>query len=441
MANLYVWFFSEIERRKFVMELLELAPIEPTNKSKEALEIAESLQQSLDAAIWRLESGKTKSPWYQLHRIFYNGRVPESNYRVFPWDKEAVFEKGFKSVYTQKSYFFRPGFWLVLKFRATKAAREKLDWVLKQIPESRLGTNVPVPLSVISKWKLEWVDSALAEVTTPFSAIEGKFPEKCLEYLKDVKTDAPELYEGDNVYLWEKLAFTFEALGDMEKAEHCLRSQAEFQPGCADAFLNLGNFFHQRGMNQKAIAAYQEGLQADPQDEFIYSNLGSLYNEEGRRNPALKMINQAILENPRRGLNFKLKGDIHLERQEYEAAISSYRHAVKLFDKKPDWVDMQIDTLGLLAGVHKILGDYESALEALGEAKCYDWYNVEIICDIAQTYWNLNQEVRAKAWAETALSLDPDCRMAFRLLADYYEKNGDAGKAKWYRKKAGSIRK
>jgi len=209
MANLYVWFGSNIERREFVMELLEIETVKPANKSKKARKMAESLQQSLDLAIWRFESGKTKSPWYQMHRLFYNGIVPKGNHRINPWDKEAVFEKGFKSVYTQKSYWYRPGFWLVLKFRENKAGREKEDWVRSHIPESRIGFNVPIPETVTAKWKLEWVNDALSEVDW-FSGSKGRHPGKCLEYLNDVKAQAPELFSiDDNVYLWEKLAFTF----------------------------------------------------------------------------------------------------------------------------------------------------------------------------------------------------------------------------------------
>jgi len=392
------------------------------------------LKEDLNLAIWKFEAGKTKSPWYQLHRTFYYGRVPDSDHSILPWSKEAVFEKGFRSIYAQESYYFRPGFWLVLKFRETKAAGEKYRWVLKQIPESRMNTNVPVPPSVMLKWKLLWVEKALSEVTF-LTGLEGKYPGKCLEYLNDIKASEPELFKkGDNVYLWERLAFAFEARGRLQDAEYCLRTQAEFQPGCADAFLNLGNFFHQRGMIQKAVAAYEEGLQENPNDEFIFSNLSSLYIEEGKKNPALKMINQAILENPTRGLNFKLKGDIHLERQEYEAAISRYSHAIKLFDG--DWKNMKIETYGLLAGIHKILGNYNAALAVLQEALSFDENNVQILVDIAQTCWSINLEEEAKDYAETALWLDPDNRLAFRVLAGYYEKQGDLAKAKWYRKKA-----
>lgn len=93
MANLYVWFGNETERREFVMELLELKPAAPTGRSRKATKVADSLQQSLDSAILEFESGRTKSPWYQLHRIFYNGRVPQVSHRISPWAKEAVFEK------------------------------------------------------------------------------------------------------------------------------------------------------------------------------------------------------------------------------------------------------------------------------------------------------------------------------------------------------------
>ncbi len=394
MANLYLWFPNQKNRREFVLELLEIDVIKRRSKSKEANNEAKRLQEDLDNAISRLEAGRTKSPWYQLHRTFFDGRVPDADGSMLPWSAKAVFEKGFRRIYTQKSYWFRPGFWLVLQFRNTKVANERRLWVLEQIPEERLGYNVPIPVIVLSQWKIEWVDDAMAEVTW-FDPLAGKSPEKCLEYLKDVKEQSPELFDnGDNVYLWEKLAFTFNALGDIQNAEFCLRSQAEFQPGCADAFLNLGNFLHHRGMDSRAIAAWEEGLQIDPGDEFIYSNLSSLYLEQGRKNPALTMINEAILKNPSRGLNFKIKGDIHLDSGEYEAAINSYIHAIKLFNAEGN--SMIVDTYGLLAGVHKLVGDYEKALSVLQQALVWDPQNVEIMADVARTRLYLNMEEDAK---------------------------------------------
>jgi len=225
----------------------------------------------------------------------------------------------------------------------------------------------------------------------------------------------------------------------MKEAEYCLRCQAEFQPGCADAFLNLGNFFYSRGMIGRAIAAYEEGLTVDPEDEYIYANLSSLYQEEGQGSAALKMINEAILNNPNRGLNYKIKGDIHLERGELEAAISNYNQALKRFDYREE--DMIMTTSRLVAGIHRIKGEYEEALKVLGEA-----FAISLMCDddveadIAQTHWEMGKEDRAKAYAESVLSSQPDNGKMLRLLAEYYKKKGDSGKAKWYRKRYSGLK-
>lgn len=71
MANLYLWFPNETERRKFLSRLLEIDPIKPRNKSKKAREEAESLQEDLDLAIWKLESGKTKGRGTSCTGLFY----------------------------------------------------------------------------------------------------------------------------------------------------------------------------------------------------------------------------------------------------------------------------------------------------------------------------------------------------------------------------------
>ena len=120
-TNLYVWFSNGTERRRFVMELLQLKPEVPKRKGKRAAAEARERQRQLDAYLDMMEEGKTKSPYYALSDLFYRGRLPENiNIDALPpWHEARVFQRGFRRIYTQKSYYYRPGHWLVIQFRHT----------------------------------------------------------------------------------------------------------------------------------------------------------------------------------------------------------------------------------------------------------------------------------------------------------------------------------
>ena len=136
MPNLYIWFESVEERRAFVMELLEIPEIVPHNNSKQARQEAARRKKHLDGYIALLESSKTSSPYYSLHKRVNDALSPEAvdESELEPWSELAVFAKGFRQVYVQNSYMKRPGKWLVIDFRNTNTGLQRLQWVLQRIP-------------------------------------------------------------------------------------------------------------------------------------------------------------------------------------------------------------------------------------------------------------------------------------------------------------------
>lgn len=91
----------------------------------------EKLQKQLNLYLDNLEKSKTQSPYYMMYKNFYKNQIPSKVdlEKLPPWAKAKVFEKGFSSIYTQKSYAYRPGYWLVIQLRAYKAAREMYNWI------------------------------------------------------------------------------------------------------------------------------------------------------------------------------------------------------------------------------------------------------------------------------------------------------------------------
>ena len=384
MSNLYIWFPSVTERRNFVLKLLDVPELTERNGTKKRQEQLEDLTLHLDL----LDAGKTKSPYYNLHKRYYFSRIPDwelANYKQ-PWDLPVVFMKGFRQLYTQNSYAFRPGKWLVLQFRGTKEAMKLYQWVVDQIPAERMGRNVPLPETYWPLQQVGWVKKALV-ANHP---VKVATLQKAYAILRRVKKVSPELFRGKNVYLWEHLAFGFDHYGWFQQAETCLRIQAELQPKKSDAFLNLRVFLTNRGRYQEAMAAYRAGLERTPQCEYLNYNMAELATLLGRGDLAQAAINRAIEANPARGLNLYVKGELCLEKEQCEVAIEYFRHALDL-SQEEKWKSLRVDCLRSTGFAYLRLNQLEQAKEALVEA----------------------------------LSGDPNCIRTHQLLAQCYKQMGD----------------
>ncbi|NLL42187.1 MAG: hypothetical protein GX251_02460 [Firmicutes bacterium] len=178
--------------------------------------------------------------------------------------------------------------------------------------------------------KLEWVE----EVFSQNRPIQLKVLHKVYSELSYVKGEAPELFAGDRVYLWEQLAFAFNYYGQIKQVEKSLRNQAELQPAKSDAFLNLGVFLTDRGFYQEAIAVYKEGLERTPTCEFLNYNLANLARFTGQHKLAEKALNDAMLANPSRGLNLLAKAEHCLEQEQYEMAVSTWKRLCLCFKRR-----------------------------------------------------------------------------------------------------------
>lgn len=170
----------------------------------------------------------------------------------------------------------------------------------------------------------------------------------------------PGFFMGENVFLWEKLGWAYHLLGDIKKARQCLLIQAELQPGCADAYLNLAGFYDSRAMHTLAVKTYLDGLAECPGDEFLSFNLAQLLRNMGDFNTAVKYVNAAIRKNPERAYNHKLKGDILKNAGAFREAAESYEQALKLFgpanentgDQDPEHQDAYYSYLELKDALH-----------------------------------------------------------------------------------------
>ncbi|OWZ84105.1 tetratricopeptide repeat protein [Natranaerobius trueperi] len=361
MKNIYICFESLEERRSFVKTIIELNAAQ----RKETSFIKKTRNEALNS----MEQGRTHSPYYKLHRNYYLGIIPElpKNYKYSPYNGLEVFKNGFRSIYYQKSYASRPGNWLVIQVRQTELGRKIQKYIKDNIPEESIGTNVPLPEKVVAKNKMVKVRNllTLSETQNLEAKVRNKYLDTCYKILLEILLTSKELFKGDDVYLWERLAFLFHQENKLDKMESCLRKQSNLQND-ASPFLNMGVFFHLSGKTTKAIQSYKEGLELNPHDEYLIYNLKSLLYEIGDTNYSL--LKDKENDNITTCVNYVLLGNIYFYNEDYKQAIDNYVKAL-LESKEMVGEDMIIQVYRNLIEANYQLGNTDLAKKILNKAR------------------------------------------------------------------------
>lgn len=347
MSNIYIWFKTELERRAFTQRVIEY-----NHSAVKENMLEEHSDIDGEQMLNLMEMGKTKSPYFNLYKHFFRGEIPETKQALAPYAPIEVFKNGFRSIYYLNSYMHRPGKWLVLQLRNTSNARNINNLITETIPAERLGFNVPVEEKSVSNAKLEKVTELINSIennatnkTQSDSNQKDEVSETIYKYLTEINSTSPDLFKGDNIYLWERAALIFYVENKMDIMETCLKNQAKLQPGSSDAYLNMGILYHQKGDIAKAVESYKEGLKINPKDEDINFNISFLLSKLGDINGALHYAEIALMLNPNKELIYVLIGDIYFR-------INDFQNAIKYYNILLERVDKEIDP-AITAGCHE----------------------------------------------------------------------------------------
>jgi len=341
------------ERDEFLIKLLNIDMLlnQPKLKKKER----ESILDSLNNFIKMIEPPRKGNPYYKLYNTFYYGYVGNIGYEPKPWTQAGVFSNGIRSIYMVYQYKYIKGIWLCIEFRNNNTGRDKYYWILDNMPKEKLGENIPLPDKIKYRKRL----ARVLEVLNGYNP--ERYADELFSILLAVKEKMPSAFSKKYIYLWEDLALLFDSMDRFDKYLGCYKNLAELMPNSSDPYLNMGVFCADRGLIKEAIEYYKKGLEINPNDEYIYYNLSSLLLYQGRQDKALKEINNAIIENPERGINFKLKGDIHFSKHQYHQAIKCYEWALNLFDE--EWEESARECKELLAEAYWRISEKEKADE------------------------------------------------------------------------------
>ena len=180
---------------------------------------------------------------------------------------------------------------------------------------------------------------------------------------------------------------------------------------------SLGMVYSKKGQHDAAIAAYQKGLEANPNFAELHRNLGRAYWDTGRRNKAVKEYELAISLNPGMAGTYAELGYIYGRMNRDEEAFQANRKALEIDST-------QVRAHISLAFLYEKKGLYERAAKEYQEALRFEPEMADLHNYLGYAYVRLNLKDKALVEFKKALKLDPSYVDAHVNLGNLYLARG-----------------
>lgn len=143
--------------------------------------------------------------------------------------------------------------------------------------------------------------------------------------------------------------------------------------GSANDYFDQGNFWHEKGDLDKAIANWSEAVKINPEFANAYHNLGSAWGHKGNFEQAIEYFNKALSIDPQNSITYRARGtawsniayrsrgDVRL--RNYSQAISDLNEAIKINPTDADAYYSRGVTWQLQGKGDKAITDYSEALK------------------------------------------------------------------------------
>ena len=135
----------------------------------------------------------------------------------------------------------------------------------------------------------------------------------------------------------------------------------------ADAHMDRGVNYEQKGQYDKAISEYTKAIEINPKLTGAYLVRGQCYTQKGQYDRAIADYNKAIEIDPEDFVTFLLRSQAYLQKGQYDKAISDANKAIEM---KPNFAEPYM-ARGLI---------YMDGLESEDKA-CSDWKRA---CDLGR---------------------------------------------------------
>ncbi|WP_053957589.1 tetratricopeptide repeat protein [Inediibacterium massiliense] len=372
--------------------------------------------------------------------------------------KEKMYEQnisiwGVKSIQFQKQYRKIPGYWVKIKLNDEPKGEIIKDHIYKSIPCFWIADQLFFPKTFISQKEMEqmWIQKYRLKKAIFDSDAWKIFFEEGKKHLQAGRIDIAKaaflcIYKNNpfflkkykRYYVFEDLAYYYEAKGELHESIRCLKIQQKLQPDSSEAYLNMSNFLLLHGLYEEGIQICIKALEVNPEDGHLVNNLIVAYMHCGYFDSAVLYLEERIEKYPTDPLNWKLIGDILFQIGKDKAAIVCYDKALSL-DVEDLW-GMKDDMYYSLAIAHQETSNYQKAIEYYEKFIKENEMDMVILMNLTKLYGkDLKQYDKALYYGKNMVENYPENGYGHHNLGLVYLSIGEFEKAKWHLYKAKQI--
>jgi tetratricopeptide (TPR) repeat protein len=155
------------------------------------------------------------------------------------------------------------------------------------------------------------------------------------------------------------------------------------------------------GQTKEAIEDFNKSIQLSPENGAVYNNRGNVLMDLGHPDEALKDFDRAIALSPNYGVAYNNRGNTHVALGQYDAAFQDFRKAVELMPRSA----IPFNGRGK---AHAVLKRYHAAVRDLSRAVSINPRYVAAYQHRADAYIALGKYREAIEDATQAITLEPD---------------------------------
>jgi tetratricopeptide (TPR) repeat protein len=137
------------------------------------------------------------------------------------------------------------------------------------------------------------------------------------------------------------LSACYYRLGRYEQAEHYCRQAVRIRPGSAAAYSNLGTIYDAQERPYKAVRAYKDAIERDPNMPRLRLNLGQTYLQQGTKKSlaaAADLFAESARRNPDDATPREMLGLARFYLNDFDASQAAYEEAIDRDEKSaPAW--------------------------------------------------------------------------------------------------------
>lgn len=238
----------------------------------------------------------------------------------------------------------------------------------------------------------------------------------------------------------------FELARSVQRAIADYRRALELRPAYAEAQLRLADLLTLEGQFQEALAQYQAYLDWRPEDISGLFGSANCHFSLGKADLARADLDKLFVRQPEHAGGFLLRAKLELAEGRPQEALTWLQRAEGLAPREPDVLHNLTLCLrqlgkgeeaskyeGRMQEVRRQMERLEQVRKEIGSRPD----NPALRHEAGLLSLALGREADAARWFLSALQLDPDHAPTHGVLADYYERRGDAPRAAEHRRKAG----